>query len=103
MNKRQLARLKRVRDVMKDVPPEKVDMYRICGTECGCALFHLGDNAARLATADYFGIDQHTADHLFALTYSGYGRGTTSSRGGPAKREFLKRINAVIRKAEASK
>lgn len=105
MNRTQLKRLIKVRDVMKGVPAARVAMFSLAGFDgCGCAMHHYRKASRRKLPMwtewpAFFGLDDNVTSEIFA-SGSGGERAYTTSRGAPAKREFLKRINAVIRKAQ---
>lgn len=99
---KQLANLKALRERIAKVPPSKIDMYDIIGKDgCGCAIFHGGFDIWEIDRR--FGLHNDESRELFALVTvadAAYGS-PNEARGAPAKRKFLRRLDAIIKRAEA--
>lgn len=99
-----LVRLKKLRTLMADVDAKLINMDVNLpwdsAPKCGCAMFHARKKRMPLlhlgAASDYFGLPYHAVTKLFGAHQY---RPVT---GVPAKREFLKRLDKIIKQAAAS-
>lgn len=86
-----LQRLRKLRAIMRRVPPERISMNYIGTEDCGCAISHMEGLTGNLNYEDFFGLTEKQVNRLFAVDCD-----YPKPLGAEGKREFEKRITELI-------